>query len=54
VLHRYPSFIAECFWTALLALAINFIVASAVSLCTKAGSDADLKGLVHGSTPAAR
>jgi len=51
VLHHYPSFMAQCFWTAIAAFAANLIVAVAVSLCTKAKPEAELKGLVHSLTP---
>jgi solute:Na+ symporter, SSS family len=51
VLHRYPGFIAQCFWTAILAFAVNLIVAAAVSFCTQAAPEAELAGLVHSLTP---
>jgi SSS family solute:Na+ symporter len=51
VLHHYPSLMAQCFWTAIAAFAANLIVAVAVSLCTKAKPEAELKGLVHWLTP---
>lgn len=49
VVHRYPGFIAECFWTAVLALVVNVVVAIAVSQGTKARTDKELKGLVYSS-----
>jgi SSS family solute:Na+ symporter len=51
VLHHYPSFVAQCFWTAIAAFTANLIVAVAVSLCTEAKLEAELKGLVHSLTP---
>jgi SSS family solute:Na+ symporter len=47
VLHRYPGFVAQCLWTAMIGFAANAIVASAVSLCTNARPQKELKGLVH-------
>ena len=51
MLHRYPSFIAQCFWTAIFAFVINMIVAMAVSLSTRPRPEPELKGLVHSLTP---
>jgi solute:Na+ symporter, SSS family len=50
VAHRYPGFIAECFWTAVLGFAVNAAVALAVSLSTKARPEKELGGLVHSLT----
>jgi SSS family solute:Na+ symporter len=45
--HRYPGFIAECFWTAMFAFVANIVAAVAVSQGTKARTDKELKGLVY-------
>lgn len=50
VVHRYPGFIAQCFWTTMFAFAANLIVTWVVSLSTKARPEAELKGLVHSLT----
>jgi SSS family solute:Na+ symporter len=51
VMHRYPGFIAQCFWTAVAGFAVNAIVTVAVSLYTEAKTKAELKGLVHSLIP---
>jgi SSS family solute:Na+ symporter len=51
VLHRYPGFIGECFWTAIIGFAVNLIVASVVSVSTQAKPAEELKGMVHSLTP---
>jgi SSS family solute:Na+ symporter len=51
VAHRYPGFIAECFWTAIFGFAANLIVAWIVSLSTKAAPEEELKGKVHSIAP---
>ncbi len=51
VIHRYPSNLAQCFWTAGLAFAASLLVAIAVSYCTKARSRKELAGLVRSCTP---
>ena len=51
VLHTYPGFVAQCFWTAIFGFTANLVVASAVSLFTQARPEAELKGLVHSLTP---
>jgi SSS family solute:Na+ symporter len=53
-MHRYPSGLEQCFWTAVLAFGVNLIVTAAVSLCTRARPEAELAGLVHGLTPRAK
>jgi len=50
ILHRYPTDILQCFWTATLAIAANLIVAAAISLCTTPKPQAQLVGLVHSLT----
>ena len=50
VAHRYPSALTQSFWTAAIAFGANLIVTVAVSLCTKAKSEKELAGLVHGLT----
>jgi len=50
-IHRYPSDLTQCFWTAVVAFGINLIVTVAVSLCTQAKPEAELAGLVHSLTP---
>lgn len=51
VVHRYPSDMAQNFWTAIFAFSINFIVTIAVSLATKPRPDQELVGLVYSLTP---
>ena len=51
VLHRYPSDMAQNFWTAIFAFSANFIVTVLVSYCTKPRPEAELVGLVHSLTP---
>ena len=50
VVHRYPGFIAQSFWTVVLAFAANAFVALAVTSFTKAKPEKELKGLVHSLT----
>jgi SSS family solute:Na+ symporter len=50
VLHRYPSDMAQNFYGAIYAFSANFIVAVAVSLCTKPRPDEELVGLVRSLT----
>lgn len=54
VLHRYPGNLAQCFWTAAFAFAVSFLVAIAVSYCTKARSRKELAGLVRSLKPKPR
>ena len=42
---------AQNFWTAIFAFAINFIVTVVVSLCTKPRPEPELVGLVYSLTP---
>ena len=51
IVHRYPGFIAECFWTGIIGFSVNLIVASVVSACTEAKPAEELKGMVHSLTP---
>ncbi len=50
VLHRYPSEMAQNFWTAIFAWTTCFAVTIAVSLLTTPRPDAELKGLVYALT----
>jgi SSS family solute:Na+ symporter len=51
VVHRYPGFFAECFWTAICGFAVNLMVASVVSFSTQAKPEKELQGTVHSLTP---
>jgi SSS family solute:Na+ symporter len=51
IIHRYPSDMAQNFWTAIFAFSVNMIVTIAVSLMTKPREEADLVGLVYSLTP---
>ncbi len=53
VVHRYPGFIAECFWTAVIGFTVNFIVAWGASFTTKGKPEEELEGMVHSLTPKA-
>jgi SSS family solute:Na+ symporter len=50
VVHRYPSEMAQNFWTAIFAWTTCFAVTIVVSLLTKPRPDAELKGLVYALT----
>jgi SSS family solute:Na+ symporter len=50
VVHRYPSEMAQNFWTAIFAWTTCFVVTILVSLLTKPRPDAELKGLVYALT----
>lgn len=50
VVLRYPSEMAQNFWTAIAAFAVGFAVTVLVSLATKARADAELEGLVYSLT----
>ncbi len=54
IVHRYPGVIAQCFWTATLAIAVNLIVTVVVSVLTPARPAAELKALVHHASPKAK
>lgn len=51
VLHRYPSDMAQNFWTAIFAFFINLVVTVAVSLVTTPRPEPELVGLVYSLTP---
>jgi len=51
VFHRYPSSLAQGLWTIFLAFSASLLVAAAVSLCTDARQETDLRGLVYSLTP---
>jgi SSS family solute:Na+ symporter len=51
VVHHYPSDMAQNFWTAIFAFAINFIVTVVISLLTKPRPEPELVGLVYSLTP---
>jgi SSS family solute:Na+ symporter len=51
IVHRYPSDMAQNFWTAIFAFSVNFIVTIAVSLVTKPREESELVGLVYSLTP---
>ena len=50
VVNRYPSEMAQSFWTAIFAFGTCFIVTILISLMTKPHRDEDLKGLVYSLT----
>ena len=51
VVHRYPSDMAQNFWTAIFAFSVNLLVTIAVSLITKPRPEPELVGLVYSLTP---
>jgi SSS family solute:Na+ symporter len=51
IVHRYPSDMAQNFWTAIFAFSTNMIVTIAVSLMTRPREEAELVGLVYSLTP---
>jgi SSS family solute:Na+ symporter len=51
IVHRYPSDMAQNFWTAIFAFSVNFIVTIAISLITKPRPEPELVGLVYSLTP---
>jgi SSS family solute:Na+ symporter len=51
IVHRYPSDMAQNFWTAIFAFSVNFVVTIAVSLVTKPREESELVGLVYSLTP---
>jgi SSS family solute:Na+ symporter len=51
VVHRYPSDMAQNFWTAIFAFSINLLVTIAISLITKPRPEPELVGLVYSLTP---
>jgi SSS family solute:Na+ symporter len=48
--HRYPSEMAQNFWTAIFAWTTCFTVTILISLLTKPRPDGELKGLVYALT----
>ena len=51
IVHRYPSDMAQNFWTAIFAFSVNLIVTIAVSLVTRPRPEPELVGLVYSLTP---
>ena len=51
VVHRYPSDMAQNFWTAIFAFAVNFVVTILVSSATRPRPEPELVGLVYSLTP---
>lgn len=51
VLHRYPSEMAQYFWTAIFASVFNLAVTFVVSLMTRPRPEQQLVGLVYSLTP---
>ncbi len=51
VVYQYPSDMAQNFWTAIFAFAVNFVVTVAVSLATRPRPESELVGLVYSLTP---
>jgi SSS family solute:Na+ symporter len=51
VLHRYPSDMAQNFWTAIFAFTINWVVTIAVSRMSAPRPEPELAGLVYSLTP---
>jgi len=51
ILHRYPSDMAQNFWTAIFAFAINWVVTIVVSRLSAARPEPELVGLVYSLTP---
>ena len=54
ILHRYPSDMAQTFWTAIVAFTTCFVVTIVVSLATRPRPDEELRGLVYALTPRPR
>ncbi len=51
VVHRYPSDMAQNFWTAIFAFSVNLAVTIAISLITEPRPEPELVGLVYSLTP---
>ncbi len=51
ILHRYPSDMAQNFWTAIFAFAINWVVTIVVSRMSAPRPEPELVGLVYSLTP---
>jgi SSS family solute:Na+ symporter len=54
LVHRYPSELAQTFWTAIVAWTTCFVVTILVSLVTRARPEEELRGLVYSLTPRPR
>jgi SSS family solute:Na+ symporter len=52
VAHLYPSDMAQNFWGAIIAWTVCFVATAAISMMTRSKSEAELRGLVFGLTPA--
>ena len=50
LLHRYPSELAQTFWTAIIAWTTCFVVTIVVSLATRPRAPEELRGLVYSLT----
>jgi len=51
IAHRYPSDMAQNFWTAIFAFSVNLLVTIAISLITTPRPEPELVGLVYSLTP---
>jgi len=51
ILHRYPSDMAQNFWTAIFAFTINLVVTVVVSRMSAPRPEPELAGLVYSLTP---
>ncbi len=51
IVHRYPSDMAQNFWTAIFAFSVNFLVTIAISVITNPRPEPELVGLVYSLTP---
>jgi SSS family solute:Na+ symporter len=51
IVHRYPSDMAQNFWTAIFAFSVNLVVTVVVSLMTRPRAESELVGLVYSLTP---
>ncbi len=51
LVHRYPSEMAQTFWTAIVAFTTCLVVTAAVSLATRPRPAEELRGLVYSLTP---
>ncbi|HZY62594.1 MAG TPA: sodium:solute symporter family protein [Edaphobacter sp.] len=51
IVHRYPSDMAQNFWTAIFAFSVNLLVTIVVSLATRPRQEGELVGLVYSLTP---
>jgi SSS family solute:Na+ symporter len=51
MLHRYPSELAQTFWTAIAAFTTCLVVTIVISLITRPRPEDELRGLVYSLTP---